>query len=98
MRWSPSEILAWNVYNWQHWWAPSPATLNPITIPENDRMLGSLMCAWEMTFEQGVGRVMENLSAFSERTWNVSRVYTDDEFYAAQKKLMQIAPIVIQDR
>ena len=38
-RWNPIDILNWNVYNWQHWWQHSVATLNPITVPETDKVM-----------------------------------------------------------
>ena len=84
-RWSFWDILNWNVYNWQHWWEHSVATLNPITVPATDKVLGSILCSWEMTYEQEMGRVLENLPAMSERVWNVERVLTDSGYNAAYK-------------
>ena len=80
LRWSPENILDWNVYNWQHWWEHSRATLDPITVPPTDKVMGSILCAWEMTYEQEVSRVMENLIAMNERVWNVERVYPYDSY------------------
>ncbi len=80
LRWLPEDILRWNVYNWQHWWDQSRATLNPITVPATDKVRGSILCAWEMTYEQEVSRVMENLIAMNERVWNVERRYDDEKY------------------
>ena len=61
------------------------ATLNPITVPATDKVLGSILCSWEMTYEQEMGRVLENLLAMSERVWTVERVLTDSGYNAAYK-------------
>ena len=80
-RWSAFDILKWNVYNWQHWWNKSKAHLNPINIQPTDELLGAELCAWESTFEQEINLVIENLSALSERTWTVARLWNDSEYY-----------------
>lgn len=84
LRWNPSDILAWNVYNWQHWWPNSEARLNPINVAPTDAVLGGQLCSWECSYEQEVNFIMENLAAVSERTWTVRRECDDAEF---QKKL-----------
>ena len=79
-RWGVEEILSWNVYNWQHWWSKSEAKLNPIHIAPTDQLIGAQLSSWECTYEQEIGKIMENLSALSERTWNLRRHWTDHEF------------------
>ena len=79
-RWGIREILSWNVYEWQHWWEKSAATLNPIHLPESDRVLGGQLCVWEQTFEREVGFAAENIAALSERVWAVKRIRTFEEF------------------
>jgi len=81
LRWNPYDILAWNVYNWQHWWEESEAKLNPITVPTTDQVLGAQICSWGLTYEQDINFVMENISALSERTWSVRRECSDEEFH-----------------
>lgn len=80
LRWDAKDILDWNVYNWQHWWEHSEARLNPITVEATDRVLGAQLSVWECTFEEEIGRAIENLSALSERTWTVRRLWSFDEF------------------
>ena len=80
LRWDAKDILDWNVYNWQHWWEHSEARLNPITVEATDRVLGAQLSVWECTFEEEIGRAIENLSALSERTWTVKRLWSFDEF------------------
>ncbi len=87
LRWNPYDIMAWNVYNWQHWWPNSVALLNPINVAPTDAVLGGQLCSWECTYEQEINFIMENLAAVSERTWTVTRLCNDDEF---KKKLRQI--------
>ena len=97
-RWDSFDILQWNVYRWQHWWPKSEAYLNPITVPETDRVLGAILCSWEQTFEQEINAVMENIAAVSERTWNVRRMVSDEtynEIFQSQRKTLAR---LIQDR
>lgn len=97
-RWNSNDILAWNVYNWQHWWSESEAALNPINVAPTNKVLGAMLCVWEMTFEQEIAFVMENLSALSERTWTVERLCSDDAFALKQRNLLTRASRIIQDR
>ena len=74
------------------------AHLEPITVPPTDRVLGAILCSWEQSFELEIGALMENLAALSERTWNVRRSVTDEEYtemYQAQR--LRLARL-IQDR
>lgn len=96
-RWGIPEIMNWNVYNWQHWWPHSEARLNPINVSPTDRVLGAQLSVWECTFEQEVGRTVENLVALSERTWTVRRLWDDGEFSKRAKPTIQLAAKFIQD-
>ena len=78
--WNYKDILAWNVYNWQHWWRNSTAYLNPIHVPPTDQVIGAQISSWQCTYEQEIGKIMENLAALSERTWNLVRYYDDPTF------------------
>ena len=79
-RWGVPEILAWNVYSWQHFSAMSKAYLNPINVTPTENVLGAQLCAWESTFEQEIGRTTDCLFALSERTWTLERLHSDAEF------------------
>ena len=78
--WGIPEILKWNVYNWQHWYEHSAAYLNPINVEPTDQVIGATMCLWECTFEEEVSRCINNLTAMSERVWNVNNSWTVQEF------------------
>lgn len=80
-RWGISDILKWNVYEWQHWWEKSDACLNPFHLAPTGQVLGAQLCAWLLTYEQEIAFVAENLAALSERTWSVKRVRSDEDFY-----------------
>ena len=95
-RWSPTDILNWNVYNWQHWWENSVATKTPITVPETDKVMGSILCSWCITYEQEVARIMENLMAMNERIWNTARIKTAPEYITAFKKVYPLAARIMQ--
>ncbi|MBE6703142.1 MAG: hypothetical protein E7585_07000 [Ruminococcaceae bacterium] len=82
-RWDFRDILAWDVYNWQHWWEHSAATEHPINVAPTEQVMGSILCSWEMTYEQEMGRLMENLMAMSERVWTVERRRSEAEYKAA---------------
>lgn len=97
-RWTPEDILNWNVYNWQHWWPHSCATLNPITVAPTDQVLGATLCHWGLTYEQLMSRLMENLAAMSERVWTVQRKRETKDYNQAFKKLYRIAAALVQDR
>lgn len=50
------------------------------------------------TFEQEINTVMENLAAVSERTWNVQRKVSDEEYVEMyQSQRLRLARL-IQDR
>ncbi|MBR7111721.1 MAG: family 20 glycosylhydrolase [Clostridia bacterium] len=67
------DILNWNVYNWQNWHPKCAATLNPINVQPTADVLGGTLAAWSMQHEQLISRLLENMPAFSERTWTVLR-------------------------
>ena len=54
-------------------------------------MLGAALCCWEQSFEQEINAVMENIAAVAERTWNVQRRVSDEEYnelYQGQRKTL----------
>lgn len=89
MDWSVREILDWNVYNWQHWYVKSAAHLNPINVSPTDQVIGAEMCLWESTFEQEITRAIYNLTAMSERTWNVKRLWEYIDFVNRAKSTIR---------
>ena len=80
--WGITEILNWDVYNWQHWYEHSAAYLNPINVTPTEQVIGATLCLWECTFDWEISRCLNNLTAMSERVWNVERVITDQEFFS----------------
>lgn len=98
LRFDTKDIMSWNVYLWQHWSKISKAFLNPITIAPTDRMIGSLFCSWQQTYEQEINYIMEYLAAASERTWSVERVCTDEDFMVKQQNIYNKLARMIQDR
>lgn len=91
-RWTPKDIMAWNVYNWQHWWPNSEACLNPITVAPTDQVMGAQLCSWCYSYAQEIFLIIENLAAMSERVWNVRRVCDDKTFL--KKHTKQVANIL----
>lgn len=78
--WTPYDILAWNIYNWQNFYEKSEAHLNPIHLQPTDKVKGAMLCCWECTFEDEKKHIFGNLAAMSERTWNIRRYAEDEEF------------------
>ena len=83
--WGISEILDWNVYNWQHWYEHSAAYKNPINVAPTDQVIGATLCLWECTFEWEISRCLNNLTAMSERVWNTDTVWSGLEFFHRAK-------------
>ena len=98
LRWGPKEILEWNVYNWQHWWEHSAATLNPIHVSPTEQVLGAQICAWQTTFEQNINFVMENCTALSERLWTVKRLWNLEQYHKRHHESVRRIARLIQDR
>ena len=96
-RWGVDEILNWGVYDWQHWWPNSPARLNPIHVQPTDQLIGAQYSVWECTYEQEVGRVMDNLPAFSERTWNVERLWDTPTFLNRRRRQETKLALLMQE-
>ena len=78
--WNVKSVLDWSVYEWQHWWPKSDAYLNPIRIAPTDAVLGAQLGQWECYYEFALPQMVEKLAALSERTWNIKRRCTYDDF------------------
>jgi hypothetical protein len=72
--------------------------LNPITAPATDQVLGAILCSWQQTFAMEINTVMENLAAVSERTWNVQRKVSDEEYNEMYQSQRLRLGRLIQDR
>lgn len=98
INWNAKDILNWNVHYWEHWWDPSVAKLNPITVPPTDQVLGSMLCSWEMTFEQEIHLMMAHLPAMAERAWSVRRERDYEAYLREFRPLNMLAARILQDR
>ncbi len=79
-RWTPLDIMKWDVYNLQHFWSESRAYLNPVHLAPTDKVLGGQISSWGCFYELCMGRAIENLPAMCERLWTVERVCSDADF------------------
>lgn len=79
----------WNLFKWGNW-AEFSKAYNGIEIEPNPNVLGGMLCAWECHFEEEVERIIANLPALSDRTWNTSDYISAADFTAASQKLMEI--------
>ena len=96
--WACEDIYAWNVYNWQHWWVNSRATINPVNVAPTDQVIGAQICSWESTYDQEINKIFDSLSTMSERTWNVRRVCSHEAFAARLRPFVMRTARLIQDR
>ncbi len=97
-RWSARDVYNWDVYNLQHWWEHSAATVNPVHLPPTDRVIGAQITSWQCTYEMEICRIMETLATLSERTWNLSRTLPFDVFQRRLRENNLILGRLIQDR
>jgi N-acetyl-beta-hexosaminidase len=96
--WYGKDVYDWDVYNWQHWWENSRATINPVHVAPTDQVIGAQICSWECTYDQEINKILENLATLSERTWNLTRVCSHEDFaYRLRAFNMRVARL-IQDR
>ena len=96
-RWTPEDILNWDVYNWQHWWPNSYATLNPIHVQPTEQVMGATLCAWGLNYEQLMSRLLENMPAMSERVWTVRRKRDYEEYKKVFKSVLRVGAALVQD-
>lgn len=92
-RYYVEDIMKWNVYEWQHWWSESAASLNPIHVQPTDQVLGAQIAVWGLTYEREISRTVENLAALSERVWSVERICDKQQF---QEKIRGVLPGVFK--
>lgn len=79
--WGITDIIdTWNVYNWQHWYEKSEAYKSPINVTPTEQVIGAMLCLWECTYEQEIGKGINNLAALAEKTWTVNNRYGGIEF------------------
>jgi hexosaminidase len=96
--WYGKDIYDWDVYNWQHWWVNSRATVNPVHVAPTDQVIGAQICSWECTYDQEINKILENLATLSERTWNLTRVCSQESFAARLRAFNMRIARLIQDR
>ncbi len=86
--WSVAE-KDWNIYKWGKWikWAKE---YEFFTVEPTDKVLGGMLCAWENTFEEERDRIIENMPATADRTWNTNNYYSYEELEKAKEKLIDI--------
>ncbi len=95
-RWSPMEILQdWNIYTWRNWWNASAAYAKPIIVEPTDQVIGGTLCVWECTYDEAIHRAKENLSAMSERVWNVNGTIVPLQYLRAMDNLWKLADKLI---
>ena len=80
--WGQEEVLSWDIYGWDHFWAKSAAYDRGIRVPPTDAVLGGQMCVWgdglvaypscEAACRLESDWLRERLPAMAERVWNVS--------------------------
>lgn len=90
-RWTPEEVIDWNIYTWKNWNKKTAAFEKPIVIDPTDKVLGATFCAWENDFDGEITPVRENLAAMSEKVWNVNSEISKTDFLRALGKLLELS-------
>ena len=90
-RWTPEEVLEWNIYTWKNWNKKTAAFEKPIVIEPTDKVLGATFCAWENDFDGEITPIRENLAAMSEKVWNINSEVSGEDFARSLKKLLSLA-------
>ena len=72
IRWTLEQIYNWNIWRWEHFLPQAPAW-NPIQFGPEDynKVIGTQLCAWEMTEEMTLPAIQERLAGLSENAWNI---------------------------
>ncbi len=81
IRWTLKQIYDWNIWRWEHFLPQAPAW-NSIQFMEADhrKVVGTQLCAWEMTEEMTLPAIQERLAGLSENAWNVKKAKNYDHF------------------
>lgn len=94
-RWKQVDVYNWNIWRWENFNKKAPS-FNPIQLEGayKDKVLGTQMCAWEMTEEMNLPSILNRLPALSEIAWKLNG-QKDYEFFKkryelADQKLKQL--------
>lgn len=98
-RWQPMEIInEWNIYTWRNWWDASAAYKQPIVVEPTDQVIGGTVCVWETTYAKSSIAVMENLSAASEKMWNVNGSVSSRKIMESMNNLWGMAEKLLDSK
>lgn len=93
--WSPMDVFNWNIFTWRHWWEKSKASKAPVVVPPTEKVIGGMICSWESDFKRDISVIKENITAFSEKTWNIESNLTENEFLSIREKSLIITDKII---
>lgn len=79
----------WNIYKWDNW-AKFSKAYGGIEIEQNENVLGGMLCTWSCKYEEEIERVIKDLPALSDRTWNTTDFIKTEDFDNAVKKVVEI--------
>ncbi len=98
-QWNERKVYEWDKMTWDHWWEHSKAYNAPIIADEKyrDQIPGGEICAWECTYEQEIGAVIELLPAFAERNWNETAVLNYEDFISVAENMRKIINHIIRE-
>lgn len=87
IRWTQRYIYDWNVLRWENFIAYMPS-FNGIQLDQSDfdKLIGTQLCAWEMTEEMDLPAVALRLPALSENGWNPMATKEYDFFFQRYQK------------
>ncbi|MBQ2968616.1 MAG: family 20 glycosylhydrolase [Clostridia bacterium] len=79
----------WNLYKWDNW-AKFSKAYGGMEIQPDNSVIGGMLCTWSCTYEQEIKRVLKDLPALSDRTWNTTGYVDTEAFDGAVQGLLEI--------
>lgn len=79
----------WNLYKWDNW-AKFSKAYGGIEIEPDENVLGGMLCTWNCKYEEEVERLLQDIPALSDRTWNTTDFVQTKDFGCAIKGLVEI--------
>ena len=87
-QWSIAEY-DWNLYKWDNW-AKFSKAYGGMEIEPDENVTGGMLCTWSCSYEEEVERLVKDLPALADRTWNTKDFIQSKDFDQAIKEMVQI--------
>ena len=79
----------WNLYKWDNW-AKFSKAYGGMEIEPDENVVGGMLCTWSCTYEEEIKRVVKDLPALADRTWNTKDYIKTNDFDNAVQGMIEI--------